>query len=94
MAGLAVALASAREPERRRLLALAEHLHPGASEVPVFQQWLKRTPLRPTRFFALFDAPAGHAPVSRVQGSIELATRIVTDLERRAGGKGGVRRGK
>ena len=59
MAGLAVMLASVRT-ERDRLLALAERLHPGASEVAVFSQWLERSPLRPTRFLALLDARLAH----------------------------------
>jgi hypothetical protein len=57
MAGLAVMLASVRSEERDRLLALAESLHPGAGEVAVFSRWLERSPLRPTRFLALLDAP-------------------------------------
>jgi hypothetical protein len=56
MAGLAVMLASAVNGDRRRLLDLAEHLHPGASEVAVFNRWLERSPLRPTRFLPLVDA--------------------------------------
>ncbi len=53
MAGLAVMLASNDDSDRRGLLALAEVLHPGASEVPVFAAWLKRSPLRPSRFLPL-----------------------------------------
>ena len=56
MAGLAVMLASAGDGNRRGLLELAEHLHPGASEVDVFSRWLERSPLRPTRFLPLVDA--------------------------------------
>ncbi|MFL6601541.1 MAG: hypothetical protein ACJ8R9_09425 [Steroidobacteraceae bacterium] len=56
MAGLAVMLASAVNGDRRRLLDLAERLHPGASEVAVFNRWLERSPLRPTRFLPLVDA--------------------------------------
>jgi hypothetical protein len=61
MAGLAVMLASVRTGERDGLLALAERLHPGASEVAVFSQWLERSPLRPTRFLALLDARLARA---------------------------------
>ncbi|HEY8053864.1 MAG TPA: hypothetical protein VIE42_13800 [Steroidobacteraceae bacterium] len=61
MAGVAVMLASARTSDRRSLLALAEHLHPGASEVGVFSQWLARSPVRPTRFLSLVDSGVGHA---------------------------------
>jgi DNA-binding phage protein len=61
MAGLAVMLASTRNRNRRGLLALAEHLHPGASEVAVFNLWLERSPLRPTRFLSFLDARTAHA---------------------------------
>lgn len=56
MAGLAVMLASAGSVDRHGLLNLAERLHPGASEPAVFSRWLERSPLRPTRFLAFFDA--------------------------------------
>jgi hypothetical protein len=56
MAGLAVMLASAGNSDRRGLLNLAEHLHPGAGEVSVFSRWLERSPVRPTRFLSLVDA--------------------------------------
>jgi hypothetical protein len=61
MAGLAVMLASNRGAERRRLLALAELLHPGATEVPVFARWLKRSPLRPSRFLPMLAMEIRHA---------------------------------
>jgi hypothetical protein len=61
MAGLAVMLASVRDFDRRDLLALAERLHPGASEVAVFNQWLERSSVRPTRFLSLIDARIAHA---------------------------------
>jgi hypothetical protein len=61
MAGLAVMLASAGDRDRRRLLDLAERLHPGASEVSVFSRWLERSPLRPTRFLSLVDAAGARA---------------------------------
>ena len=61
MAGLAVMLASARPHDRRGLLALAERLHPGAGEVAVFNRWLTRSPLRPTRFLSLLGARLAHA---------------------------------
>jgi hypothetical protein len=61
VAGLAVMLASARNSDRRGLLALAERLHPGASEVAVFNRWLERSPLRPTRFLSLVDARTAYA---------------------------------
>lgn len=49
MAGLAVMLASVPGQDRRGLLALAERLHPGASEPAVFERWLQRSPLKPSR---------------------------------------------
>lgn len=62
MAGLAVMLAgSGGQLDRRGLLALAERLHPGASEVAVFQRWLTHTPVRPDRFLPLLDARLAHA---------------------------------
>src|SRR5580693_2852187 len=61
MAGLAVMLASNADADRRGLLALAEHLHPGATEVPVFAWWLKRSPLRPSRFLPMLTMEQKHA---------------------------------
>jgi hypothetical protein len=55
MAGVAVMLASTDGRDRRRLLALAEQIHPGASEPAVFNRWLERSPLRPTRFLSSLD---------------------------------------
>jgi hypothetical protein len=52
MAGLAVALASAPEFDRGDYLALAEALHPGASEQRVFDRWLRETPWKPSRFMS------------------------------------------
>jgi len=61
MAGLAVMLASNADANRRGLLALAESLHPGATEVPVFARWLKRSPLRPSRFLPMLAMETQHA---------------------------------
>jgi hypothetical protein len=61
MAGLAVVLASVRNRDRRGLLALAERLHPGASEVAVFNRWLESSTLRPTRFLSLVNVGTAHA---------------------------------
>jgi hypothetical protein len=61
MAGLAVMLASARAQDRRGLLALAEQLHPGASEPAVFGRWLEHSPVRPARFLPLVDVRVKHA---------------------------------
>ena len=53
MAGIAVMLASTSDFDRRNYLALAEQLCPGASTPEVFAQWLKGTPVRPSRFLPL-----------------------------------------
>jgi hypothetical protein len=62
MAGLAVMLASAPHFDRRALLTLSESLHPGASEPEVFARWLKRSPVRPSRFLPMLDVELRHAP--------------------------------
>lgn len=61
MAGLAVMLASVQGADRRGLLALGEQLHPGVSEPAVFDQWLKRGPVRPSRFLPMLAVEARHA---------------------------------
>jgi DNA-binding phage protein len=61
MAGLAVMLASNADADRRGLLALAEALHPGATEVPVFARWLNLSPLRPSRFLPMLRVETKHA---------------------------------
>jgi len=61
IAGLAVMLASNADADRCGLLALAEVLHPGATEVPVFARWLKRSPLRPSRFLPMLAVQIKHA---------------------------------
>jgi DNA-binding phage protein len=61
MAGLAVMLASNADADRRGLLTLAEALHPGATEVSVFARWLKRSPLRPSRFLPMLAMETKHA---------------------------------
>jgi hypothetical protein len=53
MGGLAVMLASARGFERERYLRLAEALHAGVSTPEVFAQWLKKSPVRPSRFLPM-----------------------------------------
>ncbi len=55
MAGLAVLLASSREFDRPALLNLAETLHPGMSEPCVYNLWLQRAPIEPSRFFAQLE---------------------------------------
>jgi hypothetical protein len=56
MAGVAVMLASVRGFDRGRYLGLAETLHPGSSHVDVFNNWLVRTPLAPSRFLPMLEA--------------------------------------
>lgn len=55
MAGLAVMLASQPGEDRRKLLELAETLHPGASTPAVFGRWLQDSPLRPSRFLPMLE---------------------------------------
>jgi DNA-binding phage protein len=61
MAGLAVMLAGTADFDRRSLLALAETLHPGASEPAVFSRWLATSPVRPSRFLPMVGALANRA---------------------------------
>lgn len=53
MAGLAVMIASVPGMDRRALLDLAEQLHAGSSHDGVFALWLKRSPVRPSRFLPM-----------------------------------------
>jgi hypothetical protein len=50
MAGLATMLASLPGFERRQYLELAERLHPGITAPEVFEAWLHRSPIEPSRF--------------------------------------------
>lgn len=63
MAGLAVMLAcaEARGFDRPALLALGESLHPGASTVEEFSLWLKRSPVRPSRFLPMAKKALEHS---------------------------------
>ncbi len=61
MAGLAVMLAGTADFDRRSLLALAEALHPGASESAVFARWLAASPLRPSRFLPMLSVLVSRA---------------------------------
>jgi hypothetical protein len=61
MAGLATMLASADGFDRRRYLALAEALHPGATNPEVFDLWLARSPVRPSRFLPSLAQRTRHA---------------------------------
>jgi hypothetical protein len=84
MAGLAVMLASVTGFDRQGLLALAESLHPGASEPSVFAQWLKRSPVRPSRFLPTLEQEV-RGNLETVQKSIAIACRIVEDVKKRKG---------
>jgi len=61
MGGLAVMLASARGFERERYLRLAETLHLGVSTPEVFDMWLKKSPVRPSRFLRMARRRKGFA---------------------------------
>ena len=61
MAGLAVMLAGNHDADRSGLLKLAETLHPGATELRVFATWLRRSPLRPSRFLPMLAMELKHA---------------------------------
>ncbi len=54
-------LASVQGRDRRALLAMAEQIHPGATEPVVFNLWLERSPVRPSRFLPMVDAQLPHA---------------------------------
>ena len=56
MAGLAVMLASRRGANRRALMVLGDALHPGMSHPDVFNAWLVRSPLKPSRFLPMVRA--------------------------------------
>ncbi len=58
MAGLAVLLAGSARFPRETLLDLANSLHPGILEIAVYERWLERTPIEPSRFFAQLQAEA------------------------------------
>lgn len=55
MAGVAVMLAGVRGFDRQALLALSEALYPGMSAADTFRAWLKKSPLRPSRFLPMLE---------------------------------------
>ena len=59
VAGLAVLLAGARGFDRERYLRLGEALHPGISAPEVFGMWLRRSPVRPSRFLPMLRRRMG-----------------------------------
>ena len=54
-AGLALLLSNARGVDREGLTALADALYPGIAEPAEMNQWLARSPLRPSRFFPMIE---------------------------------------
>jgi hypothetical protein len=61
MAGLATMLASLPGFERRRYLELAESLHPGMTTPEVFEAWLHRSPVEPSRFVPMLMGEVARA---------------------------------
>ena len=61
VAGLAVLAAGLNGFDRRRLLALAEQLHPGSSSPEALALWLARSPVRPSRFAPMLRQRVRHA---------------------------------
>ena len=61
MAGIAMLLASVRGFDRTSYLHLAEALHPGISHPDIFNGWLARSPLQPSRFIAMLRTQVEHA---------------------------------
>ena len=55
MAGVAVMLAGVRGVDRQAILAMAETLYPGMSAADTFRVWLKKSPLRPSRFLPMLE---------------------------------------
>ena len=53
MAGIAVLLAGVRGMDRAACLLLAEALFPGIGEIDTFAVWVKKSPLRPSRFLPM-----------------------------------------
>jgi hypothetical protein len=54
-------LASTPGFDRTRYLQLAETLHPGISHPDIFNAWLARTPLAPSRFIPSLRTRVRHA---------------------------------
>ena len=55
MAGLALLMAGRRDADREALVALAAALDPAILRGDVFQAWLDKSSLKPSRFFPLLD---------------------------------------
>jgi hypothetical protein len=54
-AGVAVMLAGLRGFDRQAWLQLAEALYPGIGGMDTFRVWLKKSPLRPSRFLPMLE---------------------------------------
>jgi hypothetical protein len=54
-AGVAMLLASMSGFDRRAWLQLAEALYPGMGSIDTFSVWLKKSPLRPSRFLPMLE---------------------------------------
>lgn len=54
-AGLALLLSNARGVDREGLTALADALYPGITEPAEMNQWLTRSPLKPSRIFPMIE---------------------------------------
>jgi hypothetical protein len=59
MSGLAVMVANMPGFDRGALLDLAERLQSGSTQVAVFAEWLRCSPVRPSRFLAMLEARRG-----------------------------------
>lgn len=60
LGGLATMLASLREFDRMRLLALAERLFPGMTQPAIFDRWLRERHVDPSRFVPMVRARLQH----------------------------------
>ena len=56
LAGVAVLLASLDLGDRHRLMALAEQLWPGMTQLEMANDWLRRTPIKADRFVPMLRA--------------------------------------
>lgn len=56
LAGIVTMLASHKEFDRSRMLALAERLHPGSTTPAEFGRWLAHTPVQAARLLPMIEA--------------------------------------
>jgi hypothetical protein len=59
-AGVAMLLASVDGFDRHAWLQLAEALYPGMGSIDTFRVWLKKSPLRPSRFLPMLEQRLAH----------------------------------